>query len=222
MYRVAVSDIGSGCGLVIASPVNAFADGLATILAANRNLVGPVLDTQTTVPTTLYIFDGSSSHAVRTLRVNEPRVHLQHSVVLGLFESIEDVCWCASAGVPGLVARDAPIGEIAAALSAIAGGGVYFSSSVSVAIAQYAASIDASKNRESALLLTARESDVVKLLRLQRSNREIAAALGVSEQTVKVHVRHILAKLHVTSRRDISGATVSERESSRSEKDERI
>jgi DNA-binding CsgD family transcriptional regulator/tetratricopeptide (TPR) repeat protein len=48
--------------------------------------------------------------------------------------------------------------------------------------------------------LTARELDVLTLLAEGRTNREIAAALFISEKTASVHVSHILAKLGVRSR----------------------
>ncbi|MFO1541205.1 MAG: LuxR C-terminal-related transcriptional regulator, partial [Chloroflexota bacterium] len=48
--------------------------------------------------------------------------------------------------------------------------------------------------------LTARELDVLRLLCLGRSDREIAAELFLSTRTVHVHVRHVLAKLGVATR----------------------
>ena len=48
--------------------------------------------------------------------------------------------------------------------------------------------------------LTARELDVLLLLAEGRTNREVAAALFISEKTASVHVSHILAKLGVRSR----------------------
>ena len=48
--------------------------------------------------------------------------------------------------------------------------------------------------------LTSRETDVLRQLALGRSNKEIAAALAVSEETVKTHVGHVLSKLQVENR----------------------
>jgi NarL family two-component system response regulator LiaR len=48
--------------------------------------------------------------------------------------------------------------------------------------------------------LTERELDVLRLVAQGESNHEIAAALGISEGTVRVHVSNILSKLHLTSR----------------------
>jgi DNA-binding NarL/FixJ family response regulator len=48
--------------------------------------------------------------------------------------------------------------------------------------------------------LSAREGEVVALIAAGRSNREIAAALFVSEATVKTHVNNIFSKLGVRDR----------------------
>jgi DNA-binding NarL/FixJ family response regulator len=49
-------------------------------------------------------------------------------------------------------------------------------------------------------LLTARESEVFKLLGEAKTNSEIADTLFISEHTVKVHVGRILDKLGISSR----------------------
>ena len=48
--------------------------------------------------------------------------------------------------------------------------------------------------------LTKRESEVLKQLALGLSNKEIALALGISYETVKEHVQHILRKVGVSDR----------------------
>jgi DNA-binding CsgD family transcriptional regulator len=53
--------------------------------------------------------------------------------------------------------------------------------------------------------LTEREVDVLSLIARGRSNREVAAVLGISPKTVGHHVEHIYAKAGVTTR---AGATL--------------
>lgn len=48
--------------------------------------------------------------------------------------------------------------------------------------------------------LTRRELEVIGLMAQAMRNKEIGAALGVSEQTVQVHVKNIFAKLGVADR----------------------
>jgi DNA-binding NarL/FixJ family response regulator len=48
--------------------------------------------------------------------------------------------------------------------------------------------------------LTARETEVLQLVARGRSNKEIASALAISENTVKNHLKNILEKLHLENR----------------------
>lgn len=48
--------------------------------------------------------------------------------------------------------------------------------------------------------LTARECEVLKLVANGATNREIGLALSVTENTIKVHLRNILDKLHLQNR----------------------
>lgn len=48
--------------------------------------------------------------------------------------------------------------------------------------------------------LSARELEIVCFIARGSSNKEIARQLGIAETTVKIHVRHILQKLHLASR----------------------
>lgn len=50
--------------------------------------------------------------------------------------------------------------------------------------------------------LTSREREILELVAAGRSNPEIAVELYVSVDTVKTHVRHILAKLEAKNRVD--------------------
>jgi two-component system NarL family response regulator len=52
--------------------------------------------------------------------------------------------------------------------------------------------------------LTSREIEIVRELAQGASNREIAQKLVISENTVKNHVRNVLSKLRVRSRRDVA------------------
>jgi len=50
--------------------------------------------------------------------------------------------------------------------------------------------------------LTPRELEVLELVATRLPNKEIAARLVISEHTVKNHIKNILAKLHLRSRRE--------------------
>ena len=48
--------------------------------------------------------------------------------------------------------------------------------------------------------LTQREIQIIDLMLRGLRNKEIAASLAISEETVKVHVKNVLAKLEVNDR----------------------
>jgi two-component system NarL family response regulator len=56
--------------------------------------------------------------------------------------------------------------------------------------------------------LTERELEVLQLVTAGLRNKEIAARLGISEHTVKFHLRHILDKLHAQSRAEVAARAV--------------
>ena len=51
-----------------------------------------------------------------------------------------------------------------------------------------------------ALIVTARELEVLRLVAAGKRNREIAEALSISERTVERHLGNIFTKLHVPNR----------------------
>ena len=55
-----------------------------------------------------------------------------------------------------------------------------------------------------ALGISAREAEVLRLLGLGRTNRQIADELYISEKTASVHVSHLLRKLGVANRMEAS------------------
>ncbi|HSD40315.1 MAG TPA: response regulator [Burkholderiales bacterium] len=62
--------------------------------------------------------------------------------------------------------------------------------------------VDAKRNTPESLLnqLTGREREILQHLARGESNKAIARALSISQETVKLHVRHVLAKLNLSSR----------------------
>jgi NarL family two-component system response regulator LiaR len=94
------------------------------------------------------------------------------------------------AGAAGYVRKDAEPEVLLAAVRAVAGGRTYIDPSVARQLARVNGAGD----------LTSREVEVLRHVALGLSNREIAATLGVSEETIKSHVTHLLAKLEVDNR----------------------
>ncbi|WP_345431032.1 ATP-binding protein [Actinoallomurus vinaceus] len=78
---------------------------------------------------------------------------------------------------------------------------------VALALAEREADLEAPQpERGIAAVLTRREREIADLVAEGRSNKEIAAALVISQRTAEGHVEHILRKLGFTSRSQIAAA----------------
>jgi two-component system, NarL family, response regulator len=112
-------------------------------------------------------------------------------IIYSAFSTDEEVYQVFSAGARGYVIKGESAREdLLACIRAVFRGETW--------IAPFAASRLA--ERMTAPNLTPREIEILRLLVVGKSNKEIGSSLDVTEGTVKVHVNHILAKLGVTGR----------------------
>jgi len=102
-------------------------------------------------------------------------------------------------GVVGYVLKGASAMEVVSAINAVAGGEAVCPPSLSLALFHWVARHYKSP-QESGRVLSRRERELMLLLRQGRTNKEIAARLNLSEQTVKNHVHHILRKVGAPDR----------------------
>ena len=157
-------------------------------------------------------------------RENPPRI-----LILTTFDLDEYVYKALRAGASGFVLKDTPPERLLAALKAVADGDTLFSSTVTrrlveafCAVADGAADVASaggvpaqrgpggaaadgrsSADRAALAALTARETDVLRLVATGLSNGEIAERLVVSEGTVKTHLNRSMAKLNLSSRAQV-------------------
>jgi NarL family two-component system response regulator LiaR len=98
------------------------------------------------------------------------------------------------AGAIGYVPKDVDASDLRRAIKAAMAGQFQLSTR---AAGRLAREVHEARTSE---LLTDRETRILSLLVHGLANKEIARGLGIAETTVKSHVRHVLAKLGVSSR----------------------
>lgn len=101
----------------------------------------------------------------------------------------------------GYLLRNIPIDEFVDQMKIVAQGGMAASEKITSALAEHLRSgtIEESETNVTQLL-TKREFEVLCCVASGLSNREIAQYLEITDGTVKVHVKHLLKKLHFRSR----------------------
>ncbi|WP_268919314.1 LuxR C-terminal-related transcriptional regulator [Paractinoplanes lichenicola] len=115
----------------------------------------------------------------------------------------EDVLAAITAGAAGFLLKNAPAEELVAAVRAVAAGGAVIAPPVLAHIlVRVAEALPAPETTAAGKLdtLTEREREVLIHVARGHSNAEIAAALQVSETTIKTHVGHVLTKLRLRDR----------------------
>lgn len=106
------------------------------------------------------------------------------------------------AGVHGYLRKGVDTGEIVRAVRALLRGESVFDSRTTSLVVDVLRDDDGGA-RPRGQMLTERENQVLKLLAVGMSNREIAVRLVISEATVKFHVRNLREKLDVRRRTEI-------------------
>jgi DNA-binding NarL/FixJ family response regulator len=94
-------------------------------------------------------------------------------------------------GAKGYVLKEAPHDTLLRAIEKVAAGDGYVDPALMPAFLT---------GRDRDDMLTAREREILQLLADGMSNNDVAAKLFISQETVKSHVRHILAKLEADTR----------------------
>lgn len=128
--------------------------------------------------------------------IQQLRARWKDVEVVALTSVLEDsaVVGAVRAGAIGYLLKDTQADELCRAIKAAAAGQVQLSPQAAARLMREVRMPDTPES------LTERETDVLRLLAVGKSNKEIALGLHVSETTVKTHVSSILAKLGVPSR----------------------
>lgn len=122
-------------------------------------------------------------------------------VILTMSDSEADLATALRAGVRGYLLKDMAPDDVADAIRRVVAGEMVVAPAMTVKMIGILQHGQRGKDTKSSMsLLTEREREILQLLARAESNKAIAQTLGISNDTVKQHVRHILTKLHLTSR----------------------
>jgi DNA-binding NarL/FixJ family response regulator len=111
-------------------------------------------------------------------------------IVLTTFEGDMEVQRALKAGARGYLLKSIPPNELVAAIRQVHAGKKRIPSEVVARLAAHLGEED----------LTSREIDVLLKVARGNRNRDIAEKLFISEETVKVHIKHIMEKLGASDR----------------------
>jgi DNA-binding NarL/FixJ family response regulator len=160
-----------------------------------------LLETLEATPVDLVLMDldlgPGEDGLIATRQIKKARADVK-VVAISASMDTETVAAARRAGASGYLAKDLPVADMLAAIRNLSrpggGGGTLFINPAAGGAANGASSWTSLRG------LTRREHEVLGELKRGRTNREIAARLGVSVTTVNKHVQQVLKKLHVTNR----------------------
>jgi DNA-binding NarL/FixJ family response regulator len=127
--------------------------------------------------------------ATESLHKGSPRIKV---LVLSMYHPRDTVARIIRAGARGYVLKNSPTEELLRAIHAVQAGEPFFSP----AVARAASGGDAP---DPLALLSSREREVLAQLADGRTNKEVAAHLGVSVRTAESHRERIMDKLNIRS-----------------------
>jgi DNA-binding NarL/FixJ family response regulator len=134
--------------------------------------------------------DGATATATAEIAARFPETRV---LVLTTYDADADILRAVEAGATGYLLKDTPRERLYPAIRAAARGETVLAPTVATRLVSR-------MRRPATEALTAREVEVLELVARGSSNADIAAALFISEATVKTHLLHTFAKLGVDDR----------------------
>ena len=190
-----------------------FRAGIASLLAGQRDIevVGQAEDGQGAVEAArrlrpdlvlmdLHMPGMGGIEATRRIRAELPEVKV---VILTVSDQDRDLFEAIRGGAHGYLLKNLEPEELFDYLKGVSQGEAPISGRMAARLMEeFAARSERPREADTDPLgeLTAREREVLRLVAAGASNREIATALTLSENTVKNHIRNILEKLHLDNR----------------------
>lgn len=120
-------------------------------------------------------------------------------IMLTAYDDHDKIFDALKAGASGYLLKSASPQELGLAIRNVRAGGAPMSAEIARLVVQAFHRPPANQSGE-LLKLSKRETEIVELVAKGLANKEIAADLAISVETVRVHLKHIYEKLHVRSR----------------------
>ena len=122
------------------------------------------------------------------------------TIILTMSDSEKDLANALRAEVRGYLLKDMDPDAVINSIRRAALGELVIAPAMTAKLAQLLQPAPRAAVPEGQIKLTDREREIMHHLACGKSNKTIAKALNISHDTVKLHVRHILSKLNMTSR----------------------
>jgi two-component system, NarL family, nitrate/nitrite response regulator NarL len=122
------------------------------------------------------------------------------ALILTVSDDEDDLANSLRAGAQGYLLKDMEPEDVVEAVRRAVAGETVVAPAMTLKMVKLLRSGGAAPKEDPLNSLTAREKEILQFLALGLSNKAIARELEISHDTVKLHVRHILSKLNLTSR----------------------
>jgi DNA-binding NarL/FixJ family response regulator len=195
-----------------------FRDGVASLLLAwGHEVVGQAADggeaidlVDETSPDVVLMDvrmpNVSGLEATARIKERHPEVAI---VMLTVSEDEADLFRAIKAGAQGYLLKNLEAPQLRTMLEGVARGEPAITPSTAARIIDEFLRAPGGARQETQRL-TERELEVLQLVTAGQRNREIAAELGISENTVKFHLKNIVEKLHAQNRAELAARAVRE------------
>ena len=124
-------------------------------------------------------------NAIEAMHAVFEQAHDAKIIVLSTYNGDEDIYQSLKSGAKAYLLKDSPREQLLESIRSVHLGHPSISPTVGACLAARLRGPD----------LTGREVDITRLMVAGKTNKEIGTSLGITEGTVKVHVRHVLRKL---------------------------
>lgn len=126
-------------------------------------------------------------------------------LILSAYDNDDEITASLVAGASGYVLKTVGVDRLAENIRAVSEGEVLLAPRVAAKVVQQLSRLSekSTRNEGALAVLTPREREVFELAGQGLRNAEIAAALYLSEKTIKTHLRNIYNKLELTSKAEL-------------------